>query len=99
MKPKYLVGTSGWVYDHWKERFYPRELAKSKWLRYYVNYFPTVELSNSFYHLPSEKAFAIWRDSTSPEFVFAVKVSRLITHLKKLRNAKTLARQLTNLSR
>jgi uncharacterized protein YecE (DUF72 family) len=83
---KYYVGTSGWHYDHWRERFYPKELPKRRWLEFYTQRFSTVELNNSFYHLPSEKAFAGWRDSCPDNFVYAVKVSRLITHFKKLRN-------------
>ncbi len=83
---KYHIGTSGWHYDHWRGVFYPEGLAKSKWLDFYARYFSTVELNNSFYHLPSENAFLTWRDSASPDFIFAVKVSRFITHIKKLRN-------------
>ena len=86
MKAKIYVGTSGWVYDHWRERFYPRELAKSKWLGFYSRSYSTVELNNSFYHLPTEKAFTSWRESTPDEFTFAVKVSRYITHVKRLKD-------------
>lgn len=83
---KYYVGTSGWHYDHWRDRFYPRELPKRKWLQFYAQSFSTVELNNSFYQLPAENSFANWRDSSPEDFVFAVKVSRLITHLKKLKD-------------
>jgi uncharacterized protein YecE (DUF72 family) len=62
------------------------ELPKSKWLSFYARQFTTVELNNSFYHLPSEKAFTTWRESTPENFFFAVKVSRFITHIKRLRN-------------
>jgi len=85
---KLYVGTSGWVYSHWRERFYPQGLAQAKWLEYYNRHFSTVELNNSFYRLPSEKAFTAWRERSSPGFVYAVKASRLITHLKKLRNVE-----------
>jgi uncharacterized protein YecE (DUF72 family) len=88
MAAKYYIGTSGWHYDHWRERFYPRGLAKPRWLGFYAQNFPTVELNNSFYHLPSEKAFAGWHDATPDNFAFAVKVSRFITHLKKLKDAE-----------
>ncbi len=67
-------------------RFYPEKLAKTKWLEFYASHFATVELNNSFYRLPSEAAFAVWRDSTPPNFTFAVKVSRFITHIKRLRD-------------
>lgn len=83
---KYYIGTSGWHYEHWRGLYYPEGLAKSKWLQFYVKQFNTVELNNSFYHLPSEKAFATWRESAPENFVFAVKVSRFITHIKRLEN-------------
>jgi len=85
---KLYVGTSGWVYKHWRGRFYPQELAQAKWLEFYNQHFSTVELNNSFYRLPSEKAFTAWWERSSPGFVYAVKVSRFITHLKKLRNVE-----------
>jgi len=84
--PKYRVGCSGWHYDHWRGLYYPEGLPKSKWLQFYARQFSTVELNNSFYHLPSEKAFTTWRESSPENFVFAVKVSRFITHIKRLRN-------------
>lgn len=85
---KYYIGTSGWHYEDWRGLFYPEELAKSKWLKFYADHFATVELNNSFYHLPSEKAFTNWRESTLKDFVFAVKVSRFITHIKRLKNVE-----------
>jgi len=85
---RYYIGTSGWHYDHWRDEFYPKDMAKSKWLGFYSRHFSTVELNNSFYHLPSEKAFINWRDSSPPEFIFSVKVSRFITHIKRLRNTE-----------
>lgn len=86
MSAKYYVGCSGWHYEHWRGLYYPEELPKPKWLPYYARQFTTVELNNSFYRLPSEKAFTTWRESTPENFIFAVKVSRYITHVKKLRN-------------
>lgn len=83
------IGTSGWVYSHWRGLFYPEKLTQAKWLEFYSQYFTTVELNNSFYHLPSEKAFVAWRQRTAPGFVYAVKASRLITHYRKLRNVET----------
>jgi len=84
--PKYYVGCSGWHYDHWRSLYYPEDLPKSKWLQFYAKQFTTVELNNSFYRLPSEKAFTTWRESSPDNFVFAVKVSRFITHIKRLKN-------------
>ena len=82
------IGTSGWHYDHWRDRFYPEKLIKAKWLEFYASHFTTVELNNSFYRLPSEAAFATWHDSSPANFTFAVKVSRFITHIKRLRNTE-----------
>jgi uncharacterized protein YecE (DUF72 family) len=84
--PRYYIGTSGWHYDHWRGLYYPEELSKPKWLEFHARQFNTVELNNSFYHLPTERAFTNWRESSPDKFVFAVKVSRFITHIKKLRN-------------
>ncbi len=82
----YHIGCSGWYYDHWRGLFYPEALPKTKWLQFYAQRFNTVELNNSFYHLPSEKAFVTWKESTPNNFTFAVKVSQFITHIKRLRN-------------
>jgi uncharacterized protein YecE (DUF72 family) len=80
------IGTSGWYYDHWRKVFYSESLPKSKWLEFYCGLFPSVELNSTFYRLPSENAIAKWRDSSPPGFVFSVKVSRFITHIKRLKN-------------
>jgi uncharacterized protein YecE (DUF72 family) len=85
---KYYIGTSGWHYEDWQGLFYPQELAKSKWLEFYARHFATVELNNSFYRLPSEKAFVNWREASPAGFIFAVKVSRFITHIKRLKNVE-----------
>ncbi len=82
----YFIGTSGWHYDDWRGRFYPEKLPKAKWLEFYARHFTTLELNNSFYRLPSEEAFNRWYDSSPPDFVFAVKVSRFITHIKRLKD-------------
>ena len=83
---KYYIGTSGWVYPHWRGVFYPPKLPQSKWLEHYTGLFSTVELNNSFYRLPSEQAFSNWRDSSPEGFLYAVKVSRFITHIKRLKD-------------
>ena len=80
------IGTSGWHYEHWKGPFYPEDLSKQDFLDYYAEHFHTVEINNSFYQLPSEKALIRWRDSVPPGFIFAVKASRYITHMKKLKD-------------
>jgi uncharacterized protein YecE (DUF72 family) len=86
MPVKYYVGCSGWHYEHWRGLYYPEDLPKAKWLSFYAQQFSTVELNNSFYRVPSEKAFTTWRESTPENFVFAVKVNRYITHIKKLKD-------------
>jgi uncharacterized protein YecE (DUF72 family) len=85
---QYYIGTSGWHYDHWRGRFYPEGLPKAKWLEFYSRRFNTVELNNSFYRLPSEAAFASWYRSTPDDFTLAVKVSRFITHIKRLKDVE-----------
>ena len=85
---RYYIGTSGWHYNHWQGRFYPETLSKVKWLEFYATHFNTVELNNSFYRLPSEAAFAAWHESSPANFIFAVKVSRFITHIKRLKNTE-----------
>ncbi len=80
------IGTSGWSYPHWKGPFYPAELPDSRLLDYYCRYFHSVEINNSFYHLPSEQAVDGWREGTPADFVFAAKASRYITHMKKLKD-------------
>jgi uncharacterized protein YecE (DUF72 family) len=86
--PRLWVGTSGWVYPHWREVFYPARLPTTKWLSHYTQHFPTVELNNSFYRLPSERAFQGWQEKAPQGFLFAVKANRYITHMKKLRDAR-----------
>jgi uncharacterized protein YecE (DUF72 family) len=81
---RYLIGTSGWHYEGWRGDFYPEDLPARKWLAFYAERFPTVELNNSFYHLPTEAAFKNWHDATPDNFTFAVKASRFITHIKRL---------------
>ena len=78
------IGTSGWHYDHWRGPFYPEDLAPGEFLKFYQEKFQTVEINNSFYRLPSEKALIDWRENVPPGFIFAVKGSRYITHMKKL---------------
>ncbi len=78
------IGTSGWVYKHWRGIFYAPGLPPAEYLSFYARHFRTVEINYSFYRLPSRANFVGWRDSTPPGFVFAVKASRYITHMKKL---------------
>jgi uncharacterized protein YecE (DUF72 family) len=83
-----LVGTSGWQYRDWRSRFYPDGLAQRQWLAYFSERFPAVEINNTFYMLPAEETFVRWREESGPDFVFAVKASRYITHVRRLRECR-----------
>lgn len=83
-----LVGTSGWQYDDWRGRFYPKDLPKTRWLEYFSRAFPTVEVNNTFYQLPKEETFIAWRDASADGFVVAIKASRYITHIRRLRECR-----------
>lgn len=82
------IGTSGWHYDHWRGPFYPADLPPRRFLAYYQQFLPAVEVNNSFYRLPSAAAVTAWRESAPAGFRFAVKASRLITHLKRLQGTE-----------
>lgn len=77
------IGTSGWMYKDWGARFYPKDLKKGH-LQFLAREFTTVEVNSSFYHLPLKSTFKKWREETPDDFIFAVKISRYITHRKKL---------------
>ncbi|QIH33995.1 DUF72 domain-containing protein [Sphingobacterium sp. DR205] len=81
---KIYIGTSGWHYKHWKQTFYPAKLKNDNQLRYFSDIFPTVEINNSFYRLPTDDMFINWYQQVPEDFIFAVKASRFITHVKKL---------------
>jgi uncharacterized protein YecE (DUF72 family) len=80
------VGTSGWSYQHWKDVFYPHKLAATKWLPYYAGIFPTTEINGSFYRLPSEETVKKWLSLVPDDFLFCPKMSRYLTHMKKLKD-------------
>ncbi|MHC4423286.1 MAG: DUF72 domain-containing protein [Planctomycetota bacterium] len=80
------IGTSGWYYDHWKELFYPPGLPKNKWFEHYVQHFDTVEINNTFYHLPKETSLQRWHKQAPKNFLYAVKANRYITHIKRLKD-------------
>ena len=85
-KGSFKVGTSGWQYEHWKGVFYPSDLKKSKWFAHYAEHFDTVEVNNTFYHLPKPSTFDKWYRIAPEGFTYALKFSRYGTHLKKLQN-------------
>ena len=80
------IGTSGWYYNRWVGKFYPADLPKSKWFEYYAKQFDTVEINNTFYHLPKEKSVQRWHQLAPKGFVYTVKANRYITHIKRLKD-------------
>src|SRR6185437_8479315 len=87
-KAKAFIGTSGWSYKHWHGRFYLEEIKPKDYFNYYTKFFKTVELNNSFYMIPKKETFAQWKEKSPKDFLFSVKASRLITHIKKLKDVK-----------
>jgi uncharacterized protein YecE (DUF72 family) len=81
-----LVGTSGWSYKEWKGSFYPEKLPPDEMLRFYASRFPTVEVNNSFYRIPSERVLAGWAGQVPKEFRFVLKASRRVTHNNRLKD-------------
>jgi uncharacterized protein YecE (DUF72 family) len=80
------VGCSGWQYRHWRNEFYPPDLPVSRWFDHYAERFETVEINNSFYRLPERATFERWAARAPGRFLFAVKASRFLTHMKKLKD-------------
>jgi len=91
---RYYIGTSGWVYPHWKGRFYPDDLSERRWFEFYARHFDTVEINNTFYRLPDEKTVVRWREQAPESFVYAVKASRFLSHIKRLKGVSAPLRQL-----
>ena len=86
---KVWIGTSGFSYPHWgKGVFYPKDIPQTKWFEYYCQHFKTVELNVSFYRLPKKETFKGWRKRAGKDFVFSVKGSRYITHIKRLKDCR-----------
>jgi uncharacterized protein YecE (DUF72 family) len=85
-RPTVHIGCSGWNYKHWRGSFYPADLPQKEWLGWYARHFQTVEINNSFYRLPEEATFERWRAQSPADFIFAVKASRFLTHMKRLRD-------------
>ena len=83
MKPV-RIGCSGWNYQHWRELIYAKGLPPSRWLEHYATLFDTVEVNSTFYRLPRVEAVARWVEQTPPDFVFTIKASRYLSHIKRL---------------
>jgi uncharacterized protein YecE (DUF72 family) len=81
---KIHVGTSGFGYKEWKGKFYPEKIAPTEMLRFYAERFGTVEINNTFYHMPAENTLLSWADQVPDGFIFAFKAPQVITHFKRL---------------
>lgn len=80
------IGTSGWHYEHWEGPFYPDHISSGEYLEYYSKFFHTVEINSSFYKMPDKETIREWRETVPEKFIFSVKASRYITHMKKLKD-------------
>lgn len=84
MAGRLIVGTSGFSYQHWRDRFYPPDVPQARWLEFYAQHFSAVELNVTFYRLPTRETFQQWAERTPDDFRFVVKGSRLITHYRRI---------------
>jgi uncharacterized protein YecE (DUF72 family) len=94
-----FIGTSGWQYRHWRDVFYPADVPQKRWLEHYAEHYATVENDGTFYRLPARETFADWQARTPDDFVMAIKASRYLTHIRRLRDpAEPVARLMSNAS-
>ncbi|WP_116026396.1 DUF72 domain-containing protein [Thermomonospora umbrina] len=92
-----LIGTSGWQYRDWKDRLY-HGVPQKRWLEHYARCFATVEINAAFYRLPAYETFASWRERTPADFLMAVKASRYLTHVRRLRDPSDPVRRLLSVA-
>ena len=85
---KIYIGTSGYGYKEWKGKFYPEKISPKEMLRFYAERLNSVEINNTFYHMPVESVLASWAEQVPDDFIFALKAPQIITHLKRLRNVE-----------
>lgn len=85
-KGKLRIGTSGYQYDHWRGVLYPEDVPKKRWFEVYAQSFDTVEINNTFYNLPKPETFDHWREEAPKGFLYALKMSRFATHIKRLKD-------------
>ncbi len=93
------VGCSGFMYNHWRKVFYPEDIPKWKWFQYYTGHFDTVEMNVTFYRLPSASSFKRWYNDSPEGFSFSLKGSRLITHIKRLRDVEEQTKKFFSLAK
>ncbi len=91
------IGTSGYSYPYWKNRFYPEKLAASKWLQYYATQFNTLELNNSFYRFPKTEHLKKAAGQTPDDFVFSVKAHKVITHTRRMKDVRETILEFTDI--
>ncbi|MBS1688273.1 MAG: DUF72 domain-containing protein [Bacteroidetes bacterium] len=82
---KVYIGTSGWSYKHWKGLYYPNDIKSTDWLTFYAKQFDVTEINTSFYHLPKKQTIINWTEKAPSNFRFCPKISRYITHIKRLK--------------
>ena len=82
---KIYIGTSGWQYYHWYNKFYPEDLKSKDFLSFYAKHFNTVEVNTSFYHFTKEATFKNWLNQVPKDFLFSIKLHRLFTHFRRLK--------------
>jgi uncharacterized protein YecE (DUF72 family) len=87
-RTRFLIGTSGWTYDHWKGSFYPQGCPKSRWFEYYAARFPTVEINATFYRAFKDQTYQMWYERAPTDFVYVLKAPKTITHRKYLENVE-----------
>ncbi len=92
---RFRVGTSGWSYDHWKGNFYPVELPKNRWFAFYLEHFCTVEINATFYRTFADSTYHKWREQVGVDFRYVLKVPKLITHRKCLKDCEADIRSFT----
>ncbi len=88
MEAKSYIGTSGFSYGHWRGIFYPEDLKSKDFLSFYAQHFDTVEMNNTFYHTPRDSSIKKWVSETPQNFVFSIKASKFITHIKRLKDVE-----------
>ena len=86
---KIYIGTSGFAYKEWKGKFYPEKISPKEMLRFYSGHFHTVEINNTFYHMPKANVLAAWAEQVPRDFVFALKAPQVITHIKRLHSVSS----------
>jgi uncharacterized protein YecE (DUF72 family) len=89
MKTRYIIGTSGWNYPHWKKRFYPEDIYKKDWFSYYTKRFDSVEINSTFYRWPKQEQLKNWQKEAPVGFSYTIKAPQYITHMKRLKDPET----------